>query len=76
MSKDDRIEFYDMNQVFIAGVNSSIVPHIHSLINIRKQTYRVISVSYTLDNADDYGKCLCANVYLRKHVAFNVHLPL
>lgn len=48
---NDRIEFYAAGKM-IASVSSSMVPEIGRFINIRRQTWKVKSVTYALDNID------------------------
>lgn len=50
-AENDRIEFYAEGKM-IASVSSSMVPEIGRLINIRRQTWSVHSVTYALDNID------------------------
>lgn len=62
-----RIEFYigDADK-FIAFTDDGAVPPVGALINIRKVTYEVGRVTWTVDNADDVMNAkLRANVELR-----------
>lgn len=47
----DQLEFY-RGPNLVASVKSSMVPPINSLISIRQKTYRVIQITYAMDNAD------------------------
>jgi adenosyl cobinamide kinase/adenosyl cobinamide phosphate guanylyltransferase len=52
----DRVEYYNTlkgNRGLICSMDSSIVPRVDSHVNIRKETWRVLSVTYTLDYVDD-----------------------
>ena len=50
----------------VAYVKSSMVPPVGAKINIRKQTWEVVRVTYALDHADDpQGKSMRANVDLK-----------
>lgn len=67
----DVIEYYDVDGTpgrdLIASVKSSMVPSVGSKINIRKQTYEVVNVTYALDAADDQMfASMRANVDLKK----------
>ena len=65
MKLDDVIEFYD-GDTMVAYVKSSMVPPVGAKINIRKQTWEVVRVTYALDHADDpQGKSMRANVDLK-----------
>lgn len=49
----DRVEFYNaVTDKIVASVESSIVPKADSHISIRKVVWRVLSVTYALDNTD------------------------
>lgn len=70
MESKDSVEFYNVDgkpgRDLVASVKSSIVPPVGSKISIRKQTWEVVGVSYSLDHADDFASaCLRANVELR-----------
>lgn len=62
----DKIEFYKNNKL-VAVVNSSIIPPVGSYINIRKETWLVNDVSFSLDDSDDPYLCgMRCNVNLEK----------
>lgn len=52
MSKPDRVEIW-VGDAILTGMESSFVPREGDLINIRKVTYRVTGVSFSVDHADD-----------------------
>lgn len=61
----DTVEYYNGKDL-IVRVKSSIVPTVGSLISIRKETWKVISVTYAIDHADDWQRSgTRANVDLR-----------
>ena len=65
MAELPNLEFYDGNTV-IASVNSSIVPHPGSTINIRNKNWHVKGVTYALDYADKPSqRSVCAAVHLK-----------
>ena len=64
MRTGDMIEFYEGKE-YVAVAYGSMVPPVGSLISIRKKTWRVVRVTYALDNADESpGKMMRANVDL------------
>ena len=51
----------------VAGVKSSMAPLVGSLISIRKTTYRVIFITFAIDDADDFAQCrMRCNIDLEK----------
>lgn len=50
----DRIEFYVVDEM-VARVESSMLPRVGDKINIRKKTWTVDTVSFSLDNVDDWS---------------------
>lgn len=55
MTNRDTIEFYDEDNL-VARVASSMVPRVDDRINIRKKTWRVSFVSFSLDHADEWNE--------------------
>ncbi len=52
---NDTVEFYeDGHQRPFLIVNSSFQPNDDDLVNIKKQTWKVIGRSFTVDYADDF----------------------
>jgi hypothetical protein len=49
----DMIEYYDGDKI-LASVKSSMVPMVGAKISIRGKTWKVASVTYALDHADDF----------------------
>jgi hypothetical protein len=63
----DTVEYYNVDGIpdkdLIVSLKSSIVPTIGSYINIRKNTYRVLTITYAVDYADDHQRTIMrANV--------------
>lgn len=50
--KQDIVEFY-VPGIFHQTFTSSIVPHINSIVNVRKNDYKVCAVYYALDFCPD-----------------------
>ena len=54
---NDTVEFYNVNgkrgHDLIAATKTSIIPRVGTVINIRRQTWEVVVVSYDLNDADD-----------------------
>ena len=66
MNQPDKIEFYNGSEC-IAHVESSMVPPKDSLISIKKETWRVVAITYSLDYSEDRrGKLMCANIALSR----------
>ena len=64
MRAGDMLEFYD-GKNFVAVAYGTMVPPVGSLISIRGETWRVVRVTYALDNVDDPAvKRMRANVGL------------
>lgn len=71
MSCQGRVEFYDsqkpMGKDYICGLCSCMVPTIGSYVNIQKVNWKVVGVSYAVDNAGEPTEVgLRANVELLK----------
>jgi hypothetical protein len=61
----DIIEFYIDNSLLVS-LKSSVSVQIGSLINIRKKTYEVVSVTLAVDNSEDFlNRSLRQNVDLK-----------
>lgn len=56
MGRPDVVEVY-IGKRAILRAESSFAPDDGDLITIRKQTYRVVGRSFTVDHADDYAQC-------------------
>lgn len=67
MSDRDRVEYYNGNrpQPFLI-MKSSIVPPKGSFINIQKQVWKVVHVSYQIDYAGQPHEYTRASVNLKK----------
>lgn len=52
MTNKDTIEFYDGDEL-VARVASSMIPRVDDRISIRKKTWRVSFVSFSLDHANE-----------------------
>jgi hypothetical protein len=65
---NDVIEYYHKGSSRgIAACHSAMVPPVDSLISIRKDVWRVVSVTYALDSADGpYPPNMRANVELER----------
>lgn len=66
----DKIEYYDADakpgRDLVATVSSAMVPLVGSSISIRQRAWKVVSVTYALDDADDPTmERMRANVTLR-----------
>lgn len=53
MVNRDTIEFYEENNL-VAWVASSMIPMVGDKISIRKKTWQVAGVSFSLDHAEEY----------------------
>lgn len=61
----DTIEFYDGNNL-IASIKSSFQLNRGDMINIRKETWQILKVSFYLDHANDHRqKRLRCNVMIK-----------
>ena len=62
----DKVEYWnDETAGLIAVVKSSIVPPIGSIVNIRRRDWKVVSINYSVDAADEPQCVMRANVFLR-----------
>jgi hypothetical protein len=52
----DSIEFY-FDKRMVASAKSSMVLPVGAFINIRKKTWEVASVTFAVDDADDFARC-------------------
>jgi hypothetical protein len=62
---DDTVELYVDNRLLVR-VKTSIVPSIGSMVNIKKITYRVTSVTFTVDYADGVWTVMRSNIDLEE----------
>lgn len=63
----DCIEFYNSEtNKLVAIINSTMVPTIEAFINIQKQTWQVINITYALDTDDFGARRMRANIDLIK----------
>jgi phosphotransferase system IIB component len=61
----DTVEFYTDTRLLVR-VNSSIVPLVGSMINIKKITYKVTSVTFAVDHADGVWPAMRCNIDLEE----------
>lgn len=61
-----KIEFYERGRGMIDALRSAAVPRKGEYVNIAKQQWRVVYVSWAVDEDRPWGKDLRANVEMEK----------